>query len=268
MRRMKHIAIIFILLISSTLHSAQDTASFEISAYNIGLDPGAPEGSIYIEIGDAVTGGILDSSDTIVIPNIEDMLVDDISSIKGGDHPDHNEEIVFSYLINGDGFNSISDATRENKWNYSVSVSMTPFTNTNQSITSNNIIDSKFRIQNTTATFEDGSSSYLIGNCYHDNYWPFDDSSIDIYVHLDDSGSINGHVSSGSEVAIHTWAITYDQCKESGYPIKDHSYGPVSSVKPWYIRGAVSLIFDREAYENASAGTYSSTVTLTLKTGN
>ena len=67
MRRMKHIAIIFILLISSTLHSAQDTASFEISAYNIGLDSGAPEGSIYIEIGDAVTGGILDSSNKIVI---------------------------------------------------------------------------------------------------------------------------------------------------------------------------------------------------------
>ena len=260
MRRMKHIALIFILLLSSTLHSAQDTASFEISAYNIGLDSSAPEGSVYIEIGDAVTGGILDySTNKIVLPSIEDMLVDDINNIDG-QYPNHNEKIVFSYLIRGEEYlDSVTDVTRDNKLSYSVSVSMEPFTNTTDDTT----IASKFRIQNITASFEDGSSSYKIGECENKHHLVWDNETTDIFLGFSNSVS-SGHVLSGSGIALHNWSIEYSKCTGEG--IWDHSYTRTSNFQPWYIRGAVSLVFDRKAYEDASAGTYTSTVTLTLKT--
>ncbi len=267
MRRMKHIAIIFILLISSTLHSAQDTASFEISAYNIGLDSGAPEGSIYIEIGDAVTGGILDSSNKIVIPNIEDMLVDDISNISGGDHPNHNEEIVFSYLIRGENQLTDGDMVKSvDMWavpytvsfpteKYTFTIAFSPFKNNRDN---SEFTDFSYRLMNKTASFENGSKKCEVAICTHPNQGH---TSINSTFSIDEQDS--SHLSSEKPI-IQTWDFSYDSCNRIAY---DHELSN-NNIVPWYIRGAVSLVFDREAYENASAGTYSSTVTLTLKTGN
>ena len=267
MRRMKHIAIIFILLISSTLHSAQDTASFEISAYNIGLDSGASDNAIYIEIGDAVTGGILDSSDKIVIPNIEDMLVDDISHIEGGDHPDHNEEIVFSYLIRGENQLTDNDMVEESGFvwgTYSVSfptekytftISLSPFINSRDN---SEFTDFSYRLMNKSASFEGGSKNCEVATCNHPTQRH---TSINSTFSIDEQDS--SHFSSGEPI-IQTWEFSYDSCDREAYR---HELSN-NNIVPWYIRGAVSLVFDREAYENASAGTYSSTVTLKLTTGN
>ena len=263
MRRMKHIAIIFILLISSTLHSAQDTASFEISAYNIGLNPSTPE-IINIEIGDAVTGGILDSSNKIVIPNIENMLVDDISHIEGGDHPDHNEEIVFSYLISGYDFISDSTYYYEEFWygndkhwypkNYELTISLSPFRTSDGTEFS----DFKYRLGNVTSSFENNTSQ-LVAVCQHTAY----DNEIYSTATMN---YFSGHVSPNDSGITHDWHFRYSSCNYSVE--RNHRNTDYMSPYEWNIRGAVSLVFDREAYENAPIGKYTSTVTLILKTTN
>ena len=93
-----------LILASQMLSAASDSASFDISAYHIAPESEKPSSnSVYIEIGDAVSGGILGSAAGIDLTNhIEGMLTDFNAdgTVSGSGHP---EEIVFSYLIHGYG---------------------------------------------------------------------------------------------------------------------------------------------------------------------
>ena len=255
-----------ILLISMPLFAASDTASFEISAYHIdSSSPGSSNNTMYIEIGDATTGGILSSSGIDITDHIEGMLADfkDDGTVDeaGNGQIHHPEEIVFSYLIHSYGFvltdgTDMSDKQQSDAYTFTVSVS--PFMND-----SGDVIKSSYRLMNTTHAFDDGSLEMNSGVCNHAVA-----SSEQITATLSYSDSSESHFyPSGTDVCSQSWRIEYSKCNTPAILAWWHNYEHKND-QGYSIRGAISFVFDRMSYANAPTGTYSSIVTLTLTTGN
>ena len=248
-----------LILASQMLSAASDSASFDISAYHIASESDRPnENSLYIEIGDAVSGGILDSATGIDLTNhIEDMLTDFNAdgTVSGSGHP---EEIVFSYLIHGYDFGLDEGTNMENiqkSDSFEFSISMSSFKNLE-----GNEIKSSYKLLNTTHAFDDGTVEMRSGHCTDlifiatTRETPINASLI----YMDSSGV--DFYPSNEEVCSQKWNIEYSTCEYRGI-----HYGYEHENSQGYsIRGAISIVFDKESYENAPNGTYTSTVTLTL----
>ena len=259
---MKRLNVICILLLSSfMLSAASDTAEFNISAYYMNPEVPAGESGLYIEIGDAINGGLLHGN-TIDITNSIDSMLTDLSDIDSSGHA-HHEEIVFSYLIHDYDFNLPNGTGMEEENhsnNYTLTVSMSPFTLAGKdNPTQDEVIDSRFRLINTAYAFDDGSTRIKAGFCT-DEYL-FWQSKTDIYAELNMNSDTTTHVKAGDSVT-QNWNVSYSICDYRGL-----HYGFTKNESEGYsIRGAVSIVLDNDSYKdpNKANGLYSSTVTLTL----
>ena len=246
-----------LILASQMLSAASDSASFDISAYHIAPESAKPSSnSVYIEIGDTVSGGILDSAAGIDLTNYIDGMLTDFNANGTVNESGHPEEIVFSYLLHGYGLPDGTDMRDDNHEQYTLSVSVSPFT----LINGNSEILSSFRVLNTTSAFDDGSKRLENpGVCNNWAIWDLGEREIS-YVDITDSIDSSSHQYSSSVVK-HSIKLDYDRCSYGA--LASHSFERKKSLE-WTARGAVSIVFDRESYENAPNGTYTSNVTLTL----
>lgn len=259
MSNIKRILLIIILIILlPDVFATQDRSDFEIYAYKISPESEIPEGSVYIEIGNAMTGSVLDSDSIDISNNIENMLAD-LDSIGTINEHDHPEEIVFSYLVHGYEFTIPAGGynNQQKSNSFTIDVSVSPFTN------GTDTIDAAFRIVNTSATFASGPRINNIGTC--SGHALVGDTTTTINAEIV-STATNGHVKAGEKISQDLY-VSYTKCESNLGWIGSHKFNRNSNVssEPWSVRGAVSIIFDEEDYKNVPNGTYVSNVTLTIK---
>ena len=266
---MKRLSVICILLLSSfMLSAASDTAEFNISAYYMNPEVPAGESGLYIEIGDAINGGLLHGN-TIDITNSIDSMLTDLSDINSSGHA-HHEEIVFSYLIHDYDLSLPNGTDMEDEKrsdNYTLTVSMTPFAlDGKDNPSQNEVIDSSFRLINTTYAFDNGSTRIdKVGICndyYKGLFFDIDYGDHDIGTTL--FMTADSEHKKTPETVSQSWYANYDTCPgHLGANTHDYEY---QNHVGYSIRGAVSIVFDNDSYKDPDKanGLYSSTVTLTL----
>ena len=185
----------------------------------------------------------------------------------------HHEEIVFSYLIH-DYDLSLPDRTdmshSRNSDNYTLTVSMTPFAlDGKDNPTQDEVIDSSFRLINTTYAFDNGSTRIdKVGVCHDyyriiiESYRGSHDIGAGLSMNVDSNHKDNKF--ENAESSSQSWIINYDTCPGDRFTT-DHEYEYQNHVG-YSIRGAVSIVIDNDSYKDSDKanGLYSSTVTLTL----
>ena len=227
---MRRLAISLLLLVTTIMPIVSQTVAFEETLRISAFKPF--RSGVYLHVNDALTMNDVEGDGyTINLNEIGDEIMGTVDpEADGTTSSAMNSRVVFSYRVEG-----ADQPTGADHLGYGISIDITPMTNGEY------VIPVLYQLGNFNATFP--------GNAGDENM-PSRDGWAVAYTSTDIRNEVSKE---GSKAQFNAeWSITKTETQNKDMPL-------------WVTRGAIGMVVDYSAYENAPYGVYKAKVTMELK---